>query len=335
MQYSLTLRLAVFFFVASLFVIYSGFTFPSTEIYMYRTLLSGKLFFMYSDVTWDFYDPIVNEGRLQLLIGMPQNLALLFTQTPSVFSVYLIQALLVFIVCLIMTFIFKEVGFDNKYAFYSILILVFSKAFVFSFYHPVLAETLLIVFLGAAILFYLRYTARPTPINLLWLVLFTMLACVTKVSAAFMLCVFAMSMVFSDVVAAQRIRHRFIAHATLIGISMMWYVFSGWFAGGPNDPLVWDIRYLQLTWATDAVVFMFVVPAGIVLPAIGLWKKRGYRFGEQVCAGLCLTAAVYAVLLVLFGKHSDYHLAPTYFLAAFAGPMVVHFLLRTRGALAS
>ncbi|GEM_PF-4714313 len=329
-QYSLVVRVVTFLLISLSFVVYSDITFPSTEVYMYRTLLSGKPFFMYADATWEFYDPLKIEGRLQLLTGTPQNIALLFTQIPTALSVYLIQAALVFAVCMTLTLIFKELGFDNKYAFYSILVLVCSRALVYSFYHPVLAETLLIVFLATTILFYLRYVTRPTRANLVLLIVSTLLVCVAKISAVFILAVFGTAILFSDLIAGQRVRHRLLAHCIFILIPMAWVVFSKLVAANPGDPMVWKRMYLELTWITDAVVFLFVIPLGTVMPVLGLLRRDNYDFRTQICACLCFTATVYALLLILFGKHGDYYLAPVYFLAVFIAPVAIRELSRLR-----
>jgi hypothetical protein len=290
---------------------------------------------MYSDTTWEFYDSIKQETRLQLLVGVPQNIAILFMEKPTISSVYLIQAGLVFVVCMTMMEIFNELNSYNRMAFYSIVALALSKAFVFSFYHPVLAESLLIVFLAATILFYLRFINYSKSTDAALLIIFAILACVSKISGAFILSALGMAMVFSDLISKQRVGHRYIAHFILIVFPLIWFVITGLIAGKPisgkpADMIVLDFNYLRLTWNTDAVVFLLILPLGIVLPILGLLKRGSYDIKTQICSCLCLIAVLYAALLILYGKHSDYHLAPVYFLAVFIVPRVAHELMRLK-----
>lgn len=294
---------------------------------MYRTLLSGKIFYMYSDATWEFYDPIKQEGRLQLLAGVPQNLALLFMGKPTIWSVYLIQAGLVFLVCMAVMAIFNELNSYNRLAFYSIILLALSKSFIFSFYHPVLAESLLIVFLAAAILFYVRFVNYSKSTDAIILIILTTLVCVSKISGAFILSAFGIAMVLSDLISKQRVSHRYIAHSILVIFPLIWVMATGLIAGAPAsekpvDTIVLGSYFLGLTWNTDAVVFLLILPLGVVLPILGLLKGRGYDIKTQICSCLCFAAVLYAALLILYGKHSDYHLAPVYFLSVFMVPRV-------------
>ena len=53
---------------------FADYNFIDTSNYFFRTLLSGKIFYMYSS-DWPFYNPLESEYLFQPFVGFSQNIS--------------------------------------------------------------------------------------------------------------------------------------------------------------------------------------------------------------------------------------------------------------------
>ena len=285
---------------------------------MYRNLLGGKLFYMYSENTWDFYDPILHEGRLQLLTGMPQNIALLFANIPSESSIFIIQAVIVFLTACFMLMTFRLLDENNWYAVVGAVGFLFAQPFVYASYHPVLTESTMILSMVLVLYFYLKTMLKPTLANFIFFGIFILVMCVAKISSGIILLVVAGSLIVSDVISKERSNTRMLAHGLIIVIVVASILVVSLTGIKPNDTLTSRFTdFVQYTFSSDPLIFLYVIPVGFFAPLYILFMSRTYNSPLQFTALLCTAAAIYSLSLIAFGKHSNYQLAPVYFLATF------------------
>jgi len=74
----------------------ANFNFIDTSNFFFKTLFSGKFFYMYS-ADWPYYNPIVHENRFQPFVGLFQNVTLFFDLYKNEETIYLVQ-LIIFLI---------------------------------------------------------------------------------------------------------------------------------------------------------------------------------------------------------------------------------------------
>ena len=155
----------------------ANFSFVDSSNFFFKTLLSGKLFYMYS-ADWPYYNPILHENRFQPFVGIFQNIILFFDLYKNQKSIYLVQ-LIIFLTSLI--FIIKTV---NKNFFSTYLVFftfILSPPFIFSFAQPLLTETTLIFFISIYIFLLKRIYLKASVICAILIIILIPIIILSKI----------------------------------------------------------------------------------------------------------------------------------------------------------
>ena len=142
-----SLLFVLFFIIFPLIIItfFADYNFIDTSNYFFRTLLSGNFFYMYSS-EWPFYNPLESEYVFQPFVGVAQNIVLILNLIKFEESIFFAQ----FLIYLISLIFLKKIVLkkNNFYEYSIILIFILSPPFIFSFFQPLLTETIFILFLS-------------------------------------------------------------------------------------------------------------------------------------------------------------------------------------------
>jgi hypothetical protein len=284
----------------------ANFSFVDSSNFFFKTLLSGKLFYMYS-ADWPYYNPILHENRFQPFVGIFQNIILFFDLYKNQKSIYLVQ-LIIFLTSLI--FIIKTV---NKNFFSTYLVFftfILSPPFIFSFAQPLLTETTLIFFISIYIFLLKRIYLKASVICAILIIILIPIIILSKISSIILL----LSINFFLIYFSLKSRNKFYLFFLFCFIfSLLIYFLLISYTGKAQDkfynPKDFFFYYIQ----TD---FILIYIYFICLTSL-IYKYNSYKtitFQNGLFISLLLTSLIYFVALISFGKHSEYQQVICYLL---------------------
>jgi len=284
----------------------ANFSFVDSSNFFFKTLLSGKLFYMYS-ADWPYYNPILHENRFQPFVGIFQNIILFFDLYKNQKSIYLVQ-LIIFLTSLI--FIIKTV---NKNFFSTYLVFftfILSPPFIFSFAQPLLTETTLIFFISIYIFLLKRIYLKASVICAILIIALIPIIILSKINSIILL----LSINFFLIYFSLKLRNKFYLFFLFCFIfSLLIYFLLISYTGKAQDkfynPKVFFFYYVE----TD---FILIYIYFICLTSL-IYKYNSYKtitFQNGLFISLLLTSIIYFVALISFGKHSEYQQVICYLL---------------------
>lgn len=285
---------------------FSGITQFNPENLMYRTLLNGNLFYMYSAETWPFYDPIKHEMRFQPFVGLAQNTLLLFPGNPSENGVFVVQATLAVAIILIVGWVFHRFYRLDRTSLFLLAVFGVSPSFVFSTHHPMLAETIAMIALPLIFLSSAAWLERCRSAGLLWVIIAIIFFCFAKISAAVIALLYFGSIFLVGLVSDRETRRPRLTIG-IIGIVVTLFCSSVLIAytGKPPDSISNITMFIKLYAKTEPILFL-AIPLTAVWMFSVIRRRLMLRDNEMVALSAAIAGSGYFLALILFGKYSEY-----------------------------
>lgn len=295
---------------SSIFIFYSAVTLPSPEWIFFETVLNGDFFYLYGDVLKEKFPFISIEGRFQPFVGLAQNLALIFSEKPAESSIFIVQALLAIIFLIVLENILRKFNEDSRINASIVILFGLSPAFIFSFYHPMLTESVTLILLALLFYFSINYIENGKLLNLLITAILSIAVTFAKVSAGFILLAFFASLVAHKLYFSTLNKRILILGSFSLIISsasLVWLVSN---TGAPPDLPVNFYESLNYYIETDAILVVIVLFT--VFKLFNDTYKKNIQPKEALINSLLLSGCVYFILLVIYGKHSEYQQVISY-----------------------
>tara|TARA_B100000989_G_scaffold298953_1_gene291354 strand:+ start:4043 stop:5752 length:1710 start_codon:yes stop_codon:yes gene_type:complete len=305
-----SLLFLIFFIIFPLVIItfFADYNFIDTSNYFFRTLLSGNYFYMYSS-DWPFYNPLESEYVFQPFVGIAQNIALIFNLIKYEESIFFAQFLIFFISLIFLKKIVLKK--NNFYEFSVILTFILSPPFIFSFFQPLLTETIFILFLTIFLFTIKKFIDENKLYYLFFMIVLISLILLSKRSSIIIL--FSLNF-FLMALSIKTYNKTYIFSFLICFIySIVGYFFLVSYTkySGIGDPLKNPIDFFYYYARTDFIIlYIYFISFLNIL----------YNYNSKLIINnfytisLLLTSTVYFFALVIFGKHSEYQQVICYLL---------------------
>jgi hypothetical protein len=277
----------------------ANFNFIDTSNYFFKTLLSGKFFYMYS-ADWPYYNPITHENRFQPFVGLFQNVTLLFDLYKNEKTIYFVQ-LIIFLISVIFTF--KTINKNNIFVYLVFFSFILSPPFIFSFFQPLLTESVLFFFISIYIFFLKKILHKISLINIILLIILIPIIILSKISSIILLLSINSFLIFFSIKLKNKFYSLFFISCLIF--SILSYFLLLFYTGKAPDKLYNPINFIFYYTTTDYIIFYIYF---ICLTSI-VYEYNNYKalsFQNSLSITLLFTSFLYFVALIIFGKHSEY-----------------------------
>lgn len=289
---------------------------PSPEYALYGTLFEGKFLNLYSE-QWPYFDPKL-EGRFNPLVGIHLNLIFLYNSLPTIFDVYLIQAIMSILFSFYLINFLRILNLDINPIYLSLFIIM--PSYVFSFYHPFLVESYSL--LSLVVFFHILYRALSENSIIYFLILIFLLInlLIAKISFFSILIIFSLSYSFCMFHIKKEFHMRNLIILIIIFLaSISFFILNIKISGAPADRISLSLRFFHLFLQSDILLYLFSFIT-INFFIIFIVKSREFKFNDVFILCMSLSSIFYFFLLIMFGKHDGYQQVVSYFLFA---PLIV------------
>ena len=302
----------VFLLPAILLFIQQFIVFPSDEVLLYRTLLSGDPVLMSFDGIWPFYSQ--SSTRIEPLPGVWLNIILGFTSNPPQGSIFFLQAIL-FYIHIFWIYRCLEYSLSSKsIAIITTLVYAFSGPILYVWQRPLLAESYVLFFLSCLMFLLTKNSISKRIILITSILLLAFLTILTK-SSVFVIIFFIGSLLFIVSITNNEFKRMyFYTSLGLITLSLIFLILIK--TKGITNAIDINsdarlIKWFTLYLANDpiGVVVLLLTP---IVSIILLTKKR--IINESLNDIFFISGGLYLLILMFIGKHSIYYLAPLYLL---------------------
>jgi len=285
----------------------ANFSFVDSSNYFFKTLLSGKLFNMYS-ADWPYYNPILHENRFQPFVGIFQNIILFFDLYKNQKSIYLVQ-LIIFLTSLI--FIIKTVNKNIIFTYLVFFTFILSPPFIFSFVQPLLTETTLIFFISIYIFLLKKIFSKVSVISATLIIILIPIIILSKISSVILLFSINFFLIYFSFKSRNKFYLFFFIFCFIFSLLIYFLLIS--YTGKAQDKFYNPKDFFFYYIKTD---FILIYIYFICLTSLK-YKYNSYKnitFQNGLFISLLLTSIIYFVALISFGKHSEYQQVICYLL---------------------
>lgn len=311
-SYNLDKTYLVFLLPAILLYIQQYIVFPSDEVLLYRTLLSGDPVLMSFDKIWPFYSQ--SSTRIEPLPGVWLNIILGFTSKPSQNSIFLLQAIL-FYIHVFWIYRCLEYSLSNKsIAIITTLGYAFSSPILYVWQRPLLAESYVLFFLSCLMFLLTKniISRRSTLITSILLIAF--LSILTKSSVFVIIFCIGSLLFIVSIMNNEFKRVYFYSSLGLVILSLIFLILIKTKGIANTIDINSDarlIKWFELYLANDPIGIVVLLLSPIV--SILLLTKKKILI-ESLNDIFFISGGLYLLILMFIGKHSIYYLAPLYLL---------------------
>lgn len=287
--------------------------FPSDEVLLYRTLLSGDPVLMSLDKFWPFYS--VSSTRIEPVPGIWLNIILGISSKPSQESIFFLQAAL-FYIHLFWIYRCLELSVSSKFiAIITTLAYAFSGPTLYVWQRPLLAESYMLFFLSALMFSLTKQIKSRDIILLISSLLITILFIFTK-SSSFVIAFSLGSGLLIISIVNDEFKKKYTN--TSVGVVIVSLLFFALLIIGEKTnsiELITDaslIKWFQLYLASDPLGVVILLLSPFVALLIFL---KNQSLTDRLISIFFISGGVYLLMLIVIGKHSIYYLAPLYLLS--------------------
>ena len=261
---------------------------------------------MYS-ADWPYYNPITHENRFQPFVGLFQNATLLFDLYKSEKTIYFVQ-LIIYLISVI--FSLRAISKKNIFVYLIFFCFILSPPFIFSFFQPLLAESVLIFFFSIYIFFLKKTLHKISLINIILLIILIPVIILSKISSIILLVSINFFLIFFSIKTKNKFYLFFFS--SLI-FSILSYYLLLLYTGKAPDKLYNPIDFFYYYTNTDYIlVYIYFICLTSIVYEYN--NHKSFSLQNSLSSTLLFTSILYFVALIIFGKHSEYQQVICYLL---------------------